>query len=157
MLGIIVVLALTGVGLFVYQQGSSDPQISPTATPPEGVPTGISNVRPECQLSGRIVFIADKLTRSDGASFVYQWVMDSHDTLNWSINPAEDVRVGPNRFSAIPLPNGKETPTIAFNQGKPSLTTYKLSASIDYPYVVNNKVEVLNQKCTGTIEVKIAY
>src|SRR3989338_2036750 len=123
MLGIIVVLALTGVGLFVYQQGSSDPQISPTATPPEGVPTGISNVRPECQLSGRIVFIADKLTRSDGASFVYQGVMDSHDTLNWSINPAEDVMVG----VSLPFGNGiaekRLGPTIAFNQGKPSLTT----------------------------------
>lgn len=162
LLGIVGFLVVLGVGYVVYDKTEEGvPQKTPTASPQasgnQGVPTGVSTVRPECQLGGQIVFIADKTYRSEGATFDYKNVEDSHDFIRWTITPEEDASIGPNMFNGLPLPAGKETIIIGFNQGPPKRTTYELSASIDYPYLVNNEVVILNKKCSGVTKVKTDY
>lgn len=152
---IIIVLALVAGGILYVRKGL---EATPTPTPEEGVPVGISKVRPECQLGGELVFIEEKTYRVDGAYFNYQKVEDSHDFIRWTISPQEEASIGPNMFSSLPLPAGKETITFAFKKvGRPQYKTYELRASIDYPYVVNNKVEILNKPCDGVTKVQIAY
>lgn len=167
---ITIVLAILAVGIFLMSKGEGDPILDPSAsiTPtssagpstsgPAGVPVGISTIKPECQLDGDVTFIAAGTFKSDKPNFYYQKVMDSHDIVNWTISPkGEDISVGPNRFSSLPLPSGQEFITVAFNSGQPKYKEYELSASIDYPYVVNNEVKVLNKKCSGKVRVIIDY
>ena len=154
---IVVVVALV-IGGAIYVKKGIGPTATPTPTPDEGVPVGVSKIHPECQLGGELVFLEEKTYRVDGAYFNYQKVEDAHDFVRWTISPQEEVSIGPNMFSSLALPAGKETITFSFAKaGRPQYKTYELKASINYPYVVNNKVEVLNKQCEGVTKVRIAY
>src|SRR3989344_469965 len=145
---VIVVIAVLIVGGAIYVKKGIGPTATLTPTPDEGVPVGVSKIHPECQLGGELVFIEEDLYRVDGAYFNYQKVEDPH----------EEASIGPNMFSSLTLPSGKETITFAFAKaGRPQHKTYELKASIDYPFVVNNKVEILNKPCEGVTKVRIAY
>ena len=155
---IIVVVAVLIVGGAIYVKKGIGPTATLTPTSDEGVPVGVSKIHPECQLGGELVFIEEDLYRVDGAYFNYQKVEDPHDFVRWSISPQEEASIGPNMFSSLTLPSGKETITFAFAKaGRPQHKTYELKASIDYPFVVNNKVEILNKPCEGVTKVRIAY
>ena len=152
---VVIVLVISGV---IYIKKGIGPVVTPTPTPDEGVPVGVSKIHPECQLGGELVFIQEDLYRVDGAYFNYQKGEDPHDFVRWSISPQEEVSIGPNMFSSLTLSSGKETITFAFEKsGRPQHKTYELKASIDYPFVVNNKVEVLNKPCAGVTKVRITY
>ncbi len=119
---------------------------------PSYFPEGISDLIPVCSLTGTIEFLSsDGLFRHKDAFFRYDMVGDPHDLIVWRVSPeGEDITIGPNRFSALPLPKGQETLTLNF-PASPQRKEYRLYASVQYPYFVNGQVEVLTKECSGSI------
>lgn len=158
---------LLGVGVLVFTQSRSPvpPRSVPTPSgPPAGgvsvspspsyFPEDISKRIPECTLTGTIEFSGGVFRHRD-AFFRYDKVDDPHDIIVWGITPkGEDISIGPNRFSQLSLPKGQETLTIGFS-APPQKKEYRLSASIQYPYFVNDQVEVLTKGCSGSIRLVV--
>ncbi len=158
---LVIAVLLLGAGIVVMTRddssvpsdGSSSPtpsgtvSVSPSST---FFPDDISKRIPECMLAGTIEFTGQVFRHRD-AFFRYDKVDDPHDLIVWKVSPeGEDVSIGPNRFSALPLPKGQETLTLNFS-ASPQKKEYNLFASVQYPYFVNGQVEILTKECSGSI------
>ncbi len=134
------------------QSANPTPSISASPTPKPSVKPSsspVSYIIPKCRLGGEITF-ENSVFKTDNAYFNYEQVTDPHDFIKWTKTPAEeDISIGPNMFSGLELPSGRDTITINFNSGKPRYAQYTLKASIDYPVELPEGGKVLNTACSG--------
>src|SRR3989338_9917031 len=153
--------------------GSSSPE--PTKKPgltsvPVPMPTGSGNVfydRPvpwefllnnaTCKLEGEIKFLGPDLYSHQGALFTYTGVDNPARNILWTITPSDDISVGPNLFSKMPLPNGESLLSIVLPEN-PKFKTYEFTAKIQYGRLVDDKgnfvtasgnVKVFEKQCDG--------
>jgi hypothetical protein len=154
------VVVLAGVSLLIFSNygrhtnspiSQSSPSLSPspTATPTiknTVVPSPSTQKTATCQLEGSIIFLKENLYETKGAKIIYQNVDSPARLLFWKTNPDDGaLRIGPNIFSGLPLPDG-EQPVGMTLEKTPTAKTYILTASITYGM----------QKLTGTEEIKEA-
>ena len=159
-LGAVVVAAILSTRPYEPEAISSPTPSSPPAgggslsPSPSYFPEDISKRIPECSLSGTIEFTGQVFRHRD-AFFRYDKVDDPHDLIVWKVTPeGEDVSIGPNRFSTLTLPKGQETLTIGFSS-PPQKKEYRFFASIQYPYFINDQVEILTKECSGSIRLVV--
>jgi hypothetical protein len=172
---VFVALIVGGIRGFVYLKNSaiwarffhptSTPVESPisgtgelTPSPRETLPTpsDITPLVPRCELKGEIIFYrGDNVYSQASGGFLYRDVGDPHSLVRWTITPKEDVAIGPNMFSSLPLPDGEDTTTLLFANGLPEYDTYTIHASIDYPAWDGEKTIIRNVVCGGEIHLNV--
>ncbi|MEK7154176.1 MAG: hypothetical protein AAB792_01325 [Patescibacteria group bacterium] len=170
-----VVIFLAGAGLIAFSSifrdtkkiSVSSPTPSPTGSSPSpspkpllsssaGTPVPSNQIgKPvACQIGGSINFIDKNLYQTKGAQIAYQNVDHPARLIFWKIVPDDgSLKVGPNIFSGLPLPNG-ERPVGASIDKEPTVSFYSLTAAISYGVTDSRGVEkIYNADCTGLVTI----
>lgn len=125
------------------------PKAFPTPLPP-GLITGPAT----CQLAGQIRFIDQNTYVTEGAKIVYQNIDHGSRFIFWKTDPDDGVlRVGPNIFAELKLPNGERDIGVSVSKST-SVKEYILTASVTYG-VTNSKgsEEIKTAACAGSSKV----
>lgn len=110
-----------------------------------------------CKLQGEIKFLASDLYNNQDALFIYSGVDNPARNIFWTINPDDDLSVGPNLFVKRVIPNGDSLFSIVLPEN-PKSKTYTLTAKIQYGRLVDEKgnfvavggnVKVFEKQCEG--------
>ena len=133
---------------------------SPTPTATNGSPApfvGLTGLKSPatCKLEGELVFIAQNISENHNAKITWNNVDIASRNITWTVTPKADLRVGPNLFANLKLPNGSENVTVLLpDDSKPS---YKLRATVGYGEMINGNVVVKNAACSGEVVVRKAF
>jgi hypothetical protein len=137
-------------------------------TKDRNIPDGAVPIAPardfaNCKVSGDLIFRSQNSYNSTTSFFEYENIDNDVRLIFWKIEPEVkvDVDIGPNMFSGLNVPDGKERISLVFYD-IPSEKEYTLTASVSYG--VNVKAESGNlvektvyKKCDGSAKVKIEY
>ena len=168
---VILVAGVSLVGLYLWTsdvQRTSDvvnspelsvsPEISPSPSPKLNVskvplPTGVgatplAGAVASCQLKGEIKFLNGNTYDNQDALFTYSGIDEPARNIMWTVSPQDDIRVGPNLFTKIPVPNGESLLGV-FLPEVPKYKRYELTAKVQYGQVVDNFVKVFEKQCDG--------
>ena len=123
-------------------------------------PTGLREPA-SCSVGGRIEFRAPDLYASHDVSFRYRNVDNDGRNVRWVVSPADNLAIGPNLFSGLPIPDGESFVTIRL-PSVPKAKEYTLRAFVGYAELVKAKdgslnVEVKEARCTGSILIQLQY
>lgn len=110
-----------------------------------------------CQVSGEINF-SDAGTFSTRDSQISWQNVDSQGRLiNWHISPQDNLKIGPNIFANLIIPNGKyENLTVRLPEN-PVSKNYLLTASITYGQFVKGDLKVKEVNCSGLVKVNLNF
>ena len=141
-------------------QKSSEPTASDIITPQPSesqFPNIVNKYPPaECSLAGSIEYLEPRLYENRGANINYKNVDSNARHIIWSVSPKDDLSVGPNLFSRLPLPDGSEDITASLPVN-PIAKNYILTAQITYGVFVKGNQEIRTVSCVGQIPVEIKY
>ena len=129
----------------------------PDRTPvPSGTPSLSQTLKgpATCQLNGEIKFINHDLYNNQDAKLRYQGVDHSARLVTWTVTPKDDLRVGPNIFNQLPLPNGESQLYISLPD-QPMAQSYTLTATINYGRTVNGEFMIYTVACTGQTKITL--
>ncbi|OGN41715.1 MAG: hypothetical protein A2606_02755 [Candidatus Yanofskybacteria bacterium RIFOXYD1_FULL_42_10] len=130
-------------------KGIPDQRLAPTSVP-SGQITGPAT----CQLVGSINFLEKNLYENKDAKITYQNIDSPARLVLWKILPDDgDLKIGPNIFSGLPLPNGERS--VGVSVLKDFLAdSYNLTATVSYGVTDSRGVEkIYYADCTGSITV----
>ena len=172
---VILVAGVSLVGLYLWTsdvndgelttpdvQGTSGVQTSPNITSSPSpklnvskvpLPTGTGKTLPagagaSCQLKGEIKFVNSNTYDNQDALFTYSGIDEPGRNIMWTVSPQDDIQVGPNIFTRIPIPNGESLLGV-FLPENPKYKRYELTAKIQYGRVVDGNVKVFEKQCDG--------
>ena len=120
---------------------SSPPKPNTTKTP---LPVAVAS----CELKGEIKFLNGNTYDNQDALFTYSGIDEPGRNIMWTVSPQDDIRVGPNLFTKLPVPNGESLLGV-FLPEVPKYKRYELSAKVQYGQVVDNFVKVFEKQCDG--------
>ncbi len=159
----LVILAV-GTGLIIWSnfgrnKGGSVSLETPTATPsisasPSPLPAKSPSKTPSvgadvsCELKGEIKFLNSNTYDNQDALFIYRGIDDPGRNILWNVSPQDDIRVGPNIFARIPIPDGESLLGV-FLPENPKYKRYELTAKIQYGQLVDYNVKVFEKQCNG--------
>lgn len=130
----------------------------PTRTPS---PTGNSMIGilppATCSLAGKIVYTSPNVYQSIGSILTYYNVDHPSRLIYWTISPSPDFNVGPNIFSGVSLPHGREQITATMKVGIVPQRNYTLTAKITYGQFVKGELKTLETACAGQTLIEVAY
>ncbi len=109
-----------------------------------------------CSLAGTATFLQPNIYDNGNAMFTYKGIDSSARLITWTITPNDDIKVGPNLFSGVPLPDGSSRLGISLPE-HPKAKHYVLTAKVNYGRVVNANVEVKEATCAGSVNVDLSY
>ncbi len=141
---------------------SSKPSVSikqkqPTQNPvPSDLTHRLGNTQASCALKGGVDFIGHSTFDNKDALFTYMGVDAPARNVHWTVTPNDNVRVGPNIFANLPLPDGSSRITILLPD-QPTSRHYDLTAAVDYARVVKGGLKNFTAVCTGKISVDLKY
>ncbi len=95
--------------------------------------------------------------QSKGSILTYYNVDHPSRLVYWSISPAPDFNIGPNIFSGVSLPHGREQITATLNPDITPQKHYTVTAKITYGQFVKGDLKVFEAQCSGHTEIDIAY
>jgi|SRR3989344_8330069 len=101
-----------------------------------------------CGLKGEIKFLNHNTYDNQDALFTYRGIDDSGRNIFWNVSPQDDIRVGPNIFNRMPIPDGQSLLGIVLPQ-KPKYKRYELAAKIQYGRLVDGDVTIFEKQCDG--------
>ena len=160
---------------------TSSPQATPTPTPNLTKSPGLTSVpvpmptygggafydRPvpwelilsdaSCKLQGEIKFLASDLYDNQNARLIYGGVDNPARNISWTVTPEDDLSIGPNLFSRLPLPNGESLLSIVLPEN-PKSKKYELTAKVQYGRLIDKNggfvaaggnVKVFEKQCEG--------
>lgn len=110
-----------------------------------------------CELKGEIKFLAKNTYDNQDAMFTYKGVDHPGRNIEWTISPQDDIRVGPNIFEKLALPDGKSLLGIALPP-QPKYRKYELTASVDYGRYeggIEGSIKVRSVACKGKTTIVI--
>ncbi len=116
----------------------------------------LGNKPATCQLKGLIQFIQPNLFDNKDSLFTYQGIDSEARLILWKVIPDDDIRIGPNIFNKLPIPNGKSLLTVALPD-KPKSNRYELYAQVTYARLVNGGAENYVANCTGKVVVDVPF
>lgn len=123
----------------------------------ETVPWSLLLGDASCELKGEIKFLNHNTYDNQDAVFVYKGIDDPGRNIFWTVTPQDDISVGPNIFSNIPIPNGESLLGIVLPEN-PQYKKYELTAKIKYDRQVDEKgnfvteggnIKTLQKQCVG--------
>src|SRR3989344_7597666 len=123
----------------------------------ETVPWSLLLADASCELKGEIKFINSNTYDNQNALLIYKGIDDPSRNIFWTVTPQDNISVGPNIFSKIPIPNG-ESLLGGILPTNPKYKKYELTARIRYGRLVdangnfvteNGYVKVMDKQCVG--------
>lgn len=123
----------------------------------ESVPWSLLLADASCELKGEIKFLNHNTYNNQDAVFIYKGIDHPARNIFWTITPQDNIRVGPNIFSKITIPNGESLLGVILPDN-PKYKKYELTARIQYGRLVDDKgnfvtvggnVKVFEKQCTG--------
>jgi hypothetical protein len=120
------------------------------------VPYGQLTKAATCKLEGTIKFLNPTLYRHEGNVITYTGIDSPARQIKWTINPPDNIKVGPNLTAQLKLPDG-ESPVDATLPQNPISKKYSLTASITYGRLQNGDVKIYEAKCSGITFIELAY
>lgn len=123
----------------------------------ESVPWSLLLADASCELKGEIKFLNHNTYNNQDAIFIYKGIDHPARNIFWTITPQDNIRVGPNIFSKITIPNGESLLGVILPDN-PKYKKYELTAKIQYGRLVDNNgsfvvaggnVKVLEKQCIG--------
>ena len=140
--------------------------VSPTPTKSAGLvpsPVPWDQLPPEasCELNGEIKYVLvdsgpnhSNIYDNQNAKFIYRGIDHPGRLVNWTVSPQDDLRVGPQIFAQIPLPDGESLIGISLPEN-PKYKTYELTAAVSYGRLVDGNVKLFTKQCTGKTTVML--
>lgn len=136
---------------------ASSPQATPLST--EEPFSGLHGIKSPatCQISGEINFL-DKNTFSTKDSKISWQNVDSQGRLiNWRISPQDNLKIGPNIFANLTIPDGQyENLTVRLPEN-PISKNYLLATSITYGQFIQGDLKIKEVNCTGQVKVNLNF
>lgn len=129
----------------------------------ETVPWSLLLSDASCELKGEIKFLNHNTYNNQDAMFIYKGIDSPARNVFWTVTPQDDISVGPNIFSKIPIPDGESLLGIILPDN-PQYKKYELTAKIQYGRQVDEKgnfvtaggnIKVFEKQCTGKTTVII--
>src|SRR3989344_1104931 len=114
---------------------------SPSATPFVGAV-------PSCALKGEIKFLNSNTYDNQDALFTYSGIDDPARNIIWTVSPQDDIQVGPNIFTRIPIPNGESLLGV-FLPENPKYKKCELTAKVQYGGLVDGISKIFEKQCDG--------
>ena len=157
---VLIIVAIIGVYVWTSRPAHSpEPSAEPTGSPqavespsatslPVKSPsqTPLTAAAPSCALKGEIKFVNGNTYDNQDALFTYSGVDAPERNIFWTISPQDDIRVGPNIFTRLPLPGGTSLLGV-FMPENPKYKRYELTARIQYGRAEDNKI--FEKQCDG--------
>lgn len=136
---------------------TSSPQTTPSST--EEPFSGLNGTKSPatCQVGGEINF-SDRNTFSTRDSKISWQNVDSQGRLiNWRISPQDSLKIGPNIFANLTVPNGQyENLTVRLPEN-PVVKNYLLTASVTYGQFIQGDLKVKEVNCSGQVKVNLNF
>ena len=134
---------------------TSSPEISPSQSPVSTsdagnpmpsvssqvgatVPWNLLPKTAACSLKGTIEYLNVNTYDNKDALFTYSGVDHPARNIHWAVTPEDDLKVGPNIFARLPIPNGQSLIGLEL-PASPKYKKYELYAIIDYGRLVDAK------------------
>ncbi|OGN10067.1 MAG: hypothetical protein A3J46_06910 [Candidatus Yanofskybacteria bacterium RIFCSPHIGHO2_02_FULL_41_11] len=161
-----VVVAVAGAGLILYSYFSKqaeNPESTatplPTASPTEEPFSGLHGIKSPatCQVGGEINFSSSDTFSSNGSKISWQNVDSQGRLINWHISPRDDLKIGPNIFANLSVPNGEYQNLTVRLPENPTSKIYALTASVTYGQFIKGDLKVKETNCTGQIKVNLNF
>ena len=95
-----------------------------------------------CTLGGEIKYLNSNTYDNQDALFTYNGIDHPGRNIHWDITPNDDLKIGPNIFSKMPIPNGQSLIGVAL-PAIPKYKKYELHAIVDYGRLVDAKGNVV--------------
>lgn len=168
-----VVVALVGVGLIFYSFSRPSPEVntslSPVPSPQQSgnVGTGMTEesflglhgikAPATCQVGGEINFFDKDTFSSKDSKIAWQNIDSQGRLINWHIAPNDNLKIGPNLFGALVVPNGEYQNLTVRLPENPISKTYTLTVSVTYGQIIQDDVKVKETNCTGQVKVNLNF
>jgi len=123
----------------------------------ETVPWSLLLADASCELKGEIKFLNHNTYDNQDAVFIYKGVDHPGRNIFWTVTPQDDISVGPNIFSNIPIPNGEHLLGVILPDNL-KFKQYEITAKIQYGRQVDAKgnfvteggnVKLFEKQCDG--------
>jgi len=142
------------------------PNITRTPTPSgngqtsfigETVPWSLLLSDASCELKGEIKFLNHNSYDNQDTLFIYKGIDHPGRNIFWTVTPQDNISVGPNIFSNIPIPNGEHLLGIVLPDN-PKSKRYEITAKVQYARQVDaqgnfvtagGNVKLFEKQCDG--------
>ncbi len=123
----------------------------------EVVPWSLLLADASCELKGEIKFLNSNTYNNQDALFIYKGIDHPARNIFWTVIPQDNIPVGPNIFSKIPIPDGESLLGVVLPEN-PKYKKYEITAKIQYGRQVDGKgnfvtaggnVKVFEKQCIG--------
>ena len=123
----------------------------------ETVPWSLLLADASCELKGEIKFLDHNTYDNQDALFVYKGIDHPGRNVFWTVTSQDDISVGPNIFSNIPIPNGESLLGVILPDS-PKYKRYEIAAKIQYGRLVDTRgnfvteggyVKLFEKQCDG--------
>ena len=142
---------------------TSTPSESPlTSLTPRPTPEpflGLNGVKAPatCQIDGQIDFLDWTTFSTKNSKISWQNVDSQGRPLNWKINPQDDLKIGPNLFANLVIPNGTYDNLTIRLPDNPIAKQYTLTTSITYGQFIGGDLKVKETNCAGEVRVNLNF
>lgn len=110
-----------------------------------------------CQVNGEISFFSPDTFSSVNSQISWQNVDSQGRLINWRVDPADSLFVGPNIFANLDVPEGQYGNLTIRLPEEPVAKKYLLTASITYGQIIQGDVKVKEVNCTGQVKVNLDF
>ena len=164
-----IIIILVGIGLVLYAYFSKrndlsvdiseSPSPSPTVSPSEEPFVGLNGIKSPatCQVGGEVNFTAKDTFISNGSKISWKNVDSQGRLINWHIAPQDDLKIGPNIFANLTVPDGEYQNLTVRLPENPTSKTYTLTASITYGQFIKGDLKVKETNCSGQVKVNLNF
>ncbi|MEK7583035.1 MAG: hypothetical protein AAB483_01360 [Patescibacteria group bacterium] len=111
----------------------------------ETVPWSLLLSDASCELKGEVKFLNHTTYDNQDALLVYSGIDHPGRNVFWTITPKDTISVGPNLFSAMPIPNGESLLGISLPP-RPKYKKYDVTARIQYERLVDEDGKFVSEK-----------
>ena len=110
-----------------------------------------------CQVGGEVAFYDEGTFASKDSKISWQNVDSQGRLINWHISPNDNLKIGPNIFANLDVPNGQYDNLTVRLPEKPAFKNYLLTASITYGQFVQGDLKVKEVNCSGQVKVNLNF
>ena len=147
--------ALIGLAIYWFLQSKPRHEAAEPTQSPMSNATSLDNPA-TCSLEGEVRFVNRSTAINDGNKIVYSGVDFEGNNIYWTITPFDGLRVGPDFFEQIPIPDGESAAIVTLPES-PKYDEYTITANMDYGRVVDGILRQFNVECERNIKVILEY
>ena len=110
-----------------------------------------------CQVGGEVDFPDKSTFLSKSSKISWQNVDSQGRLINWRVSPADELKIGPNIFANLTVPNGEYENLTVRLPDNPISKNYLLTASVTYGQFIQGDLKVKEVNCSGQVKVNLNF